>query len=108
MNAAHVRAVPAIITRSGIALDFAIAIPPRNRCKRPAYSLPMCPKPGFVERCLQHRERRRIERAVVEAAHCSTLNAIPDYVCDSPKLGANLAKFVTVAGRCHDRTINCF
>jgi 'Cold-shock' DNA-binding domain len=24
------------------------------------------------------------------------------------KLGANLAKFVTVAGRCHDRTINCF
>jgi hypothetical protein len=27
MNAAHVRAVPAIITSSGIAVDFAIAIP---------------------------------------------------------------------------------
>jgi len=28
MNAAHIRAQPAIITRSGIAVGFAIAIPP--------------------------------------------------------------------------------
>jgi hypothetical protein len=46
MNAAHVRAEPAIITKSGIAVDFAIAIPPRNRRKRAAYSLLMCPRRG--------------------------------------------------------------
>jgi hypothetical protein len=27
MNAAHIRAEPAIITRSGIAVEFAIAVP---------------------------------------------------------------------------------
>jgi hypothetical protein len=65
INAAHIRAQPAIITRNGIAVDFSIAIP-RNRRKRAAYSLSMCPRRGWeslegsAAKLLSKDEARRI------------------------------------------------
>ncbi len=50
-------------------------------------------QPCFVERLLQHHERLRIEGAVVEGAHCSSLNRTMCVIRGS--LDANLAKFVT-------------